>query len=1232
MEWTKQQEAVIKVRNKNVLVSAAAGSGKTAVLVERIIKLITDVNNPVDVDKLLVVTFTKAAAGEMRERILKALEKALNEATDDAMREHLQKQCTYIHSAKITTIDSFCQHILRENIANVDIDPAYRMAEKSELVLMEADAIEEVLNAKYESGDAHFMEFVDTYSAKVGDGEIEKLIFKLHKYASSYPNPNAWIKNSGLNYDFEDIDSWKKGDVARYISDDIDSDVNEAIKNAKNAIELCTEENGLMPYKEAFLNDIEQFETIINTSDLEVKFEMVKNYSPVRFKSVKNVDDNEKKFVSGKRKTIKNLLDGLKDGYCKMSLTAMLQNFRECKKIVNTLIDLTIEYGEKLWELKMERNILDFPDVAHLVLSILTEEKDGIYYPTQIAKEISEEYVEVMIDEYQDSNHVQEVLLNAVSKCHTGKNNIFMVGDVKQSIYKFRQAKPELFLEKYRNYPTSNDSDVIKIILSMNFRSRNEIINSVNLICSQIMTKELGGIEYDDDSKLYLGAKYKNVEQNQECELILIDKSKDRIGNTGNLQLAGEVAEDEDDVTNIQAEAIVVANKIKEMTEGDKALLVYDKELDDMRPATYKDIVVLFRTKGVVGTFYETLLAKGIPVTSSIKESMLDAFEIRVIMDMLKVIDNPRQDIPLVSVLKNVFSFNETELAMIKETKTKKCFYDCFVEYEGEMTAKRDAVLKFLQKYRHYATYMPIYRLIKIVIDETNFIDFISAMDNGEQRLFNIDIFIQRAEEYAKGSYTGLFNFIRYIDKVKSYNAEEKDDTTLSNEENTVKLMTIHKSKGLEYPIVFVATIGKKYNESDVLAKVLIHSRLGIGVDRVDTRKRIRYTTFIRRMISNKIKEEDIAEELRILYVALTRAKEKLILIGSGDVSSTIKRYQEFSYSNSPTVPRDLIFDAKCIMDLMIMALIRHNSFDGINRLLLKEPREDNVIYNYEGGFKITLLGMEDIAYDVVKEVVSQNITKEELINWDASKVYSDDIREKLNSRFLYVYKYDGDTRIRAKHSVSDIKHAKMEIGEFEENKMHLSEDVEEYIPIFMRNEDDKKEDVNGSALRGSAVHRFFELFDYDAKAFEVSDIEKMKEKIRNKGTMNDKELELVVPKIFAYFMKVGLGLRMQEAYKRKELFRERPFVMGMKAREVDESYDSDEIVVVQGIIDAFFYEDGEVVIVDYKTDNVSTIEELVGRYKAQLDCYGEAIKKVTGKNVKEKLIYSTKFNEVIVV
>ena len=443
--------------------------------------------------------------------------------------------------------------------------------------------------------------------------------------------------------------------------------------------------------------------------------------------------------------------------------------------------------------------------------------------------------------------------------------------------------------------------------------------------------------------------------------------------------------------------------------------------------------------------------------------------------------------------------------------------------------------------------------------------------------------------------------------------------------------MTIHKSKGLEFPIVFVAAMGQGFNQADARAKVSIHSGVGIGIDKYDLNRRLKYKTVIKEMIIEKINEEDLAEEIRVLYVALTRAKEKLILVGNGKVSDRIKFFMQFAKRKDLIYPKEIVMYANCFLDWIIMALVRHKSFDNIRKLLLDERTFDKELYDIPGEYKVTLLDVESIVYSSVKEIVNKSNLREKLINWDTSKVYSDDIRERINDRFSYVYKFENDTRIRAKHSVSDIKHAKMEISEFDENKMHLEADDEEYVPVFMR-AGEAEGDVNMGALRGSAIHRFFELFDYDLDNYEEADIKTMMDIIASNKTMSNEEIKLVIPKIFVNFMKTVLGKRMQEAHKKKQLFRERPFVMGMKAKEVDEAYDSDELVVVQGIIDAFFYEEDEVVIVDYKTDNVPNIEELVGRYKAQLDCYGAAIEKVTGKRVKEKIIYSTKYNDTIIV
>ncbi len=1236
MQWTDEQRKVIETRDKNILVSAAAGSGKTAVLVERIMQLVMDKNNPVDIDKLLVVTFTKAAANEMRERILKAFEKALDElsAEDEDLREHLEKQCTYIHTAKITTIDSFCQNVIREYISLTDIDPAFRVGDNSELVLMKEDALKCVLEKWYEEMPPGFMEFVDTYSEKVGDDKIERLIEKLFNYAGSYPNPRKWIKECGALYDISSVDEWKCSEMATFIKNSIKQGVLVSRPDIEKALYMCTPENGLEAYAKSLMDDLTFMDELQNEEDIERLLEILNNHSYMRFGRAKEPNEGVKKEVSKLRDGYKDIFNDLKGKYASSPIQLIVENIKDCKSVIDILIRLTLDFFDEYSRLKKDKNILDFSDIEHIALDILARENEesGEYYQTEAAKEMAEDFVEIMIDEYQDSNYVQEVLLNAVSTCQNGKNNIFMVGDIKQSIYKFRLARPELFLEKYNTYPADESSDRIKIILAKNFRSRQQVIDSANLIFSQILTRDLGGIVYDKDSMLYRGASYEDTMQNQKAELILIDSSKTRIGKTGNYALEGEKksTDEEEELEKIEAEAVVVANRIRELVGN---FMVKDKETERLRPAQYKDIVILFRSKiGSMDKYHDILAAKGIPVSSALKESMLNTFEINAILDFLKIVDNPKQDIPFVAVLKHIFRYSENDLARIKQNKMNCSYYESMVSYEGELAQRNANMLSILEKYRHYSTYMPIHKLVKLIVDETGFYEFVSSMSNGEQRLYNINMFIEKAESYATGVYTGLFNFIRYIEKIKIYNADKEDDAMLSEDENTVKLMTIHKSKGLEFPIVFVTALGKEFNKQDEKAKVVLHSELGIGVDKVDLENRIKYPTVVKAMMLERIKEENIAEEIRVLYVALTRAKEKLILVGSGDVSGKINKLMECDKFKELTFPKEIIVNLKSFLDLIILSLVRHSSFDSIRKLLNDNGTVSPVIHNMPGEYEVSLLSMEDIAYGGVKDYVEKFDKKTSLLNWDSNIVYSDDIRAQINERFSYVYEYEEDCRIRAKHSVSDIKHAKMELDEFVENKMHTDEDDKEYVPVFMREVEEDEEFVNKGALRGSAVHRFFELFDYDREEYELKDIKAMMSDIRLKGTMTDEELELVRPDIFVKFMKTDLGRRMQQAHKNKLLFRERPFVMGMKAREVDEAYNSDELVVVQGIIDAFFYEDDEVVIVDYKTDAVNNLDELVGRYKAQLECYADAIKKVTGKKVKERIIYSTRFNQCILV
>lgn len=1293
-KWTDDQRKVIEVRDKNVLVAAAAGSGKTAVLVEHIISLVTGEcgGEPIDIDKLLVVTFTNAAAAEMRERILKALEQKMKE---NPTSDHLRKQLTYIHNAKIATIDSFCKDVVKEHFNEIDIDPAFKIADSGDLALLQSDVLAELLEKNYAEGTKEFHHLIDVYSDSRSDKAIEDKIMTLYRFSQSYPNPEKWLDSLIEAYEMEEEDVKAVGDIGnledKYDGKNVDNikstenvcnvtgaytsykwfaiamktinmQVEDLVSKAEKAMEAACE-SGLDKLPEFLSEEYECISRLTGIQDFDALGKAVKEFSFGRFPTLKGLSEEDtlvKDSIKGMRDEYKKALDKLGKKYFIRPLSEVLNDVRLCVPVVRELVRIVKEFSMMYRQAKLDKDMTDFSDIEHYALEILAkEDEEGNYVPTLTAQEMAEDYYEIMIDEYQDSNLVQEIILTSISKRGTGTSNVFMVGDVKQSIYKFRLARPELFLEKYDRYPlgeSGNKIEIIskeeyavanefeinkkheeeknvlstdcqKIVLSKNFRSRHQVLDFCNDVFRQIMVKDLGGISYDEENMLYPGMEFPNESDNYTAEIMFVDMDDEG-------QASSDNEESEDVPEKIELEAAMTAAKIKQLMYGSNdgssgPLMVFDKETKELRHLRYGDIAILFRsTKAYADTYTEVFMAEGIPVYTALTEGYFDTFEISAILDMLSVIDNPRQDIKLAAVLRNIFGLSENMLADIKLGK-EGSFYEAFESYEGIYLNRILDIKSKLLQYRQYASYKSIYDLICLIVEDTYLREFLMAAKAGEKRMANVEMLLQKAKNFEEGAYNGLFNFVRYIELMKKYKVEQGEANVSGENDDSVKLMTIHKSKGLEYPVVFVAGMGKRMNMADVNNDLIIHHELGIGINRIDTEKRVKYRTLIKEAISHKIKLENLAEELRVLYVALTRAREKLILTGVGRVTKKLDEYENLAVRDKIELDAMTIEQAVSYMDWIIMC-IAHNYG---NRHV-----------------KFNRVCPTDIIYKKLERTSLKASAKKALVNWDCQKIYDGDIRKWLEDVFSTEYVYKEECGIRQKMSISDIKHMFMkmtadavDVDEFPAQEIFFGELGEKGLAqdnhfakpegngvlqenhiiksegngISQENHFGKPGETGPSkgALRGTAYHRVFELFDYDKMPEHEADMLQMMENMVSKRLIDKESIELVDVKKMVAFSKTDLARRMEKAHKSDLLFREKPFVMGIPACEIDkEKYNSKELVVVQGIVDAWFIEDNEVIVVDYKTDSVENIEDLEARYRSQLVYYGEAIKKITGR------------------
>ena len=837
--FTKEQQQVIDLRNRNILVSAAAGSGKTAVLVERIITRLTKDDKPLNVDELLIVTFTEAAASEMKERIHSAIEKALEKEPDNL---HLQRQATLIHQAQITTIHKFCLSVIRDYFHTIDLDPGFRVGEEGELKLLKRDVVEAVLEAAYEESDNDFIHFVESYATGKDDRKLEELILQLYEFSRSYPNPKKWLDSCAEQYHVESVKELENRPFVIQMVQEVKQCLSDTQKLLEFAISICAEEDGPIMYRDALNSDL-IFVTKLCRADGFAQ--MQKEIRDVKWAKLAVCRDklvSEKKIQQVKdiRDEVKGLVKNLSKQYFFDDAQEIQKGMAQSEGNMKTLIKLVKVFADTFAEEKKRKNLIDFNDMEQYALQILTEEKDGNYVPSAVAESYQQKFAEIMIDEYQDSNLVQEAILTSVSGVSKGNYNIFMVGDVKQSIYRFRLSRPELFMEKFHTY-SLEDSKTQRIDLHKNFRSRREVLNSTNFIFEQIMIPEFGGIAYDEKAALYVGADYEEREGN-ETEVLILE------------------APDSKTEDRVELEAEMVAKRIKELMATHT---VYDKKTERYRRLCYRDIVILTRSlKGWTDTFASVLNGVGIPTYTSSKEGYFQTYEIELALQYLRVLDNPRQDIPMAAVLVSVFGgLTSEDMALIRSVDREKTLYESVCAYveRGEDDALRERLIKFMDTYqwfREQVPYTEIHVLLWRLLNQTGYMDYVSALPGGEQRAANLDMLIEKAVTFENTSYKGLFNFVRYIEQLQKYDVDYGEASLLDEEMDAVSLMSIHKSKGLEFPIVFVAGMGKQFNMQDTKQNIVIHPELGVGIDAVDSVLRVKTPTLLKKAIQQKVQKD----------------------------------------------------------------------------------------------------------------------------------------------------------------------------------------------------------------------------------------------------------------------------------------------------------------------------------------------------------------------------------------
>lgn len=1260
VSWTTEQQQVIDLRNRNILVSAAAGSGKTAVLVERIVKIITDKNHPVDIDHLLIVTFTNAAAAEMRERIGNAIEKALDEQPGN---EHLLRQLTLIHNAQITTIDSFCLYVVRNHFHEIDLEPNFRIGDEGELKLLREDVLGRVLEQNYEEPSEAFSDFVEGYASGRTDAALNEMILQLYEFSRSYPWPEKWLDSFVGIYRIENREELDRAEWLAPLTENICFVLKDCEQLLKQALAITQQDDGPDMYEKAVQSDLEKYESLSKLTSFCELYGALSDIKYDRLASSRGFegDPDKLELVKSLREQAKDVVKKICKQYFFCSPEMMIEQLERTEPMLEEVVRLTKQFADEFAAAKRRKNLVDFHDVEHFALQILVDEE------TEKAKKTAEEFrdtfEEIMIDEYQDSNEVQETLLRSISREERGENNIFMVGDVKQSIYRFRLARPELFMKKYDSY-SLEESTTQRIDLHKNFRSREEVLTCTNDIFYKIMVRSLGNVEYDAEAALYPGASYP-VSADFIPEILLADSND-------------ELLEDTELTDKKTLEAKIVAEEIKHLM---KTQPVTDKAAGTLRAARYSDIVILLRSlSGWADSLVEVLNGNGIPAHTVSSTGYFSTVEVQTVLSMLRLLDNPRQDIPMAAVLRSPMAgLTDEELAVLRLEDGSVPFHEAVLELaeglyeEGgqieisnseedqkqgrnadektenhiETTAHRK-LLKFYKKYRQLRQLVPdtpIHELIEIILRETGYGHYVAAMPAGSRRTANLNMLLEKAAAYEKTSYKGLFHFVRYIDELQKYDVDFGEADMVGENEDVVRIMSIHKSKGLEFPIVIVSGMGKNFNKQDTRSKMVLHPELGIGLDYMDGKKRIKSPTIAKKAIAKQIELENLGEELRVLYVALTRAKEKLILTGTlKDAPEKLEFFRQQA-NLSKAADRPLSY------------LTREGASGYLDWIL-------PAVLSYGDKYPVRIVEAAELVLDEVENQLEQNEDLTERI--EEIEAADTQLVGQLKQRFSQRYPYQVDVLRKNKYSVSELKHRAMrerfEAEQEETVPAFLEEPVTPTIPLFIQREESvEQETANRGALRGTAVHRVMECYDFASEKSVQEQMEAMEKEEKITADMR----ALVKEQIVADFVSSETGRRMALAQCGGALYREKPFVMGFTEEEL-ENYGfgagaqmienevqtenaqqeivlenvsrenhmhEEDLTLIQGIIDVFWIEDDGITVLDYKTDRVDTAQELIDRYATQLKLYADALERVFAARkmkVKEILIYSFRLEKLI--
>jgi len=1192
--WTENQSQAIEAKVSDNLVSAAAGSGKTAVMVERILKRV--ISGEVDIDKLLVVTYTNAAAAELKSRLM---QKIMAELDTSENPENLNRQLLLINNAAICTIHSFCMEILKNNFHRLGLDPGFKIADDGETELAKRDVLNKIFDEYYENSDSEFLNLVERYTVK-NDTSLMNMIFAMYDFSLSTSEGVYFVCNQAEK--FAEDKSWADTILKLVIEN-----ANKAVKFYKDAIEICEFDENLIKTREILENEKSMFEHLARQKSWDDAYNALICFDFQRMMVSKKADERDRMRISYLRDSAKEIYSDISKNYLTEKLENICLDIEKTAPAVKKLSEIVLRFHEGFSAYKKDKNSVDFTDLEHMALSLLYNSDKT---PSDIAKTYMERFCEIYVDEYQDCNSVQEAIFSAISRENIGSPNMFMVGDMKQSIYRFRGSEPALFKDKADRYHSygSGDGKYNKIILNKNFRSRDAVLCGVNSIFRQIMCLDCGELEYNEEEFLYYNENsYEDVNDDMKfIDVVVIDEKK-------NESYSAEKTDEDfsDELSSTQAEAVYISNRIKEMVSSGN-YTVFDADTKSYRPIRYSDIVILLRSvRGYAEVFNDILTTAQIPVYCDISSGYFDTPEISFLINFLKIIDNPYDDIALLSVMRHpVYSFSDDDFVSLRLEERNGFFYNSVVSYANshndELSKKLKEFMSSLKEFYERSKYLPADKLVWNIVEETDYMSYLSFLPNPELKKANVKALFNRAHDFEKTDFKGIFNFIKYVDSLKKNSTDVDSAKILGDDENVVRIMSIHKSKGLEFPVVFVARSAKNFNVRDSYEKILMHKNLGLGVNYIDVNTRLSYPLPKKNYIKEKMISESVSEEMRVLYVALTRAREKLIVTGSfKDAAKRINDIAVKLSSEEDGIDSLVTSKAKSYLEWILMSVMRNNNSQFTKEYDFKHIVDDG------SNFSVSIIPKEELILEI-----DEGNEKRSFALLKSQK----DGDEFIKKRLEYVYPFSYLSDVPANMSVTELKRLENE-----------KEDIYNFFNTHKMKTPSFLNDASAptGADIGTYTHLVMEKLDF-ARTQTICDIMRQLDDIVAGGFLTEKQADFVKCENIWRLFSSDIGEQMKKA---TVLRREFGFKYLMKASEIrDDISDDSETIVVQGMIDVYFEnENGEVVIVDYKTDKVkNNLDDLSSRYAPQLKFYQKALEKSLGKPVSEKYLFFLDSGDVV--